>query len=1046
MSDLKHIIIGLGGTGGNVIKNFRQQIVEKYGDIQVDVLNDIEFLYVDSKQSEFDDDKWEYQGTDIKLFGESNLVIKAGVLKDKLNNYSNRPEFLGNDSDWGDILLDKELAKKAGNQMRRLGRVNLIDNIDKIIAIIWTKYDQLTNRTNSKLQIHIIAGLAGGTGSGSIIDVTANLLKKFEDLSSKVSINLYLKIPELQVPEGWGGQFTGTNKNISFYQINGYAALKEINGLATGTFNPRDITKKRDKIQTNNLIQSIYLFAGSNSKEIRFSDIFTPIASILYLKTVTITATTTTGTPQTFYQILEAIDAGENITDIPANYWGLTCKYRIPGIFKICVPKMQIRESFAYLLVLNAFNKLLYKNFDKIAGKGYLGSSPQTKDVQNEKNNITLTLNTALLQDWYLTYKYLILDEPMIDKNNKLLTEGRDDYSFSSSFNKAYKKHITLLSTTKQYNGSFIKDNELLKFLQLTINDYFNKEYKGFGYEGYYSNMLNNIPQVADFLANRIKDKIFSNAVNLKYPLESYSDILLYIAQDYIAKFEKDLLNKQQILTKQVQQRQIELKNINKEYIDSFGLIFNNAKKREKSIENYQEALRVFWQSTIELKGISFAIQLINSQLKKKLLEIEKEVENKIKKIIDRRNKLNQEYEEEKRKLTGNQEIQGFNVVSNDEGIEQFQTELMKNEKLFDSVIDGLANLIYEHKDKVFQDVDALRNKDLPIMKDAYKKIDELLSDRNFSDMNLEDNFYNAHIIEVLYNKFNKDANNAKLKKMFDDMNNFSSPLSTVNSMDKGIKTTHRRIVILPKLQGLNQNNNGILQFYSNLQNTIKTTLGFGGNDDIIEINDGRFKNEISIAQFFEPIKPDQIENIIKLKEKYDELKNDHQVHFLMHTEDIQCLVDLVPPHTPDEMKNLLLPYLLILNSVDDGFEDYGEEKYWKITEVIVDSGIVHNTKVVTVYLESKSIDGFLSCDFKTLDRKNSNAEIDGFINASVYNVIRTKAMKLIDNTDASEKISKSLISFLDSYLVKVKNDTTNINYLRYRDAYVLAEKLINNK
>lgn len=1045
MSD-KHIIIGLGGTGGNVIKNFRQQIVEKYGDIQVDVLNDIEFLYIDSKQSEFDDDKWEYQGTDIKLFGESNLLMKAGVLKDKLNNYSNRPEFLGDDSDWGDILLDKELAKKAGNQMRRLGRVNLIDNIDRIIAIIWTKYIQLTNNTNSKLQIHIIAGLAGGTGSGSIIDVTANLLKKFENLSAQVSVNLYLKIPELQVPNGWGGQFTGTNNNISFYQINGYAALKEINGLATGAFNPHDIMKKRDKIQTNNLIQSIYLFAESNNKGIRFSDTFTPIASILYLKTVTINATTTTGNQQTFYQILEAIDAGENITDIPANYWGLTCKYRIPGVFKICVPKMQIRESFAYLLVLNAFNKLLYKNFDAIAGKGYLGSSPQTKDVQNEKNNIVLTLNTALLQDWYLTYKYLILDEPMIDKNNRLLTEGRDDYSFSSAFNKAYKKHLTLLSTTKQYNGSFIKDNELLKFLQLTINDYFNKEYKGFGYEGYYSNMLNNIPQVADFLANRIKDKIFSNTVNLKYPLESYSDILLCIAQDYIDKFEKDLLNKQQILTKQVQQRQIELKNINKEYIDSFGYLFNNAKKREKSIESYQEALRVFWQSTIELKGINFAIQLINSQLKKKLLEIEKEVENKIKKITERRDKLELEYQAEKEKLTGNREIQGFKVVSNDEGIDQFQTELMKNRDLFDSVIDSLADLIYENKDKVFLDVDTLGNKDLPIMKDAYKKIDELLSAQNFTTMNLVDNFYNAHIVDVLYNKFNQNANDPDLKRLFVEMNDFSSPLSKVNSMNQGINTTHRRIVILPRLQGLNQNNSGILQFYSNLQNTIKTTLGFGvGNDDIIEINDGRFKNEISICQFFEPIKPDQIENIIKLKEEYDKLKNNHQVHFLMHTEDVQCLVDLVPPHTPDEMKNLLLPYLLILNSVENGFEDYGEEKYWKITEVVVDSGNVHNTRVVTVYLESNSVDGFLSCNFNTLDRKNS-VEIGGFINASVYNVIRTKAMKLIDNTDASEKISKSLIAFLDSYLVKVKNDKTNINYLRYRDAYVLAEKLINNK
>lgn len=173
-----HIIIGLGGTGGNVIKIFRQQIVDKYGEIDgVDAVKNIEFLYMDSNASEFEDEKWEYQGKNIKLQGNSTLVMKAGVLNEKLQDYSSRPEFLGNDSDWGDVLADKELAKKAGNQMRRLGRVYLIPNIKEIVTRVAQKERNLSSNKKATTLIHIVTGLAGGTGSGSIVDVTSHLLK-----------------------------------------------------------------------------------------------------------------------------------------------------------------------------------------------------------------------------------------------------------------------------------------------------------------------------------------------------------------------------------------------------------------------------------------------------------------------------------------------------------------------------------------------------------------------------------------------------------------------------------------------------------------------------------------------------------------------------------------------------------------------------------------------------------------------------------------------------------------------------------------------------
>ena len=1048
-----HIIIGLGGTGGNVIKIFRQQVVDKYGEIDgVDAIKNIEFLYVDSNPSEFEEEKWQYQGKNIKLHGNSALVMKAGVLNEKLQDYSSRAEFLGNDSDWGDVLSDKELAKKAGNQMRRLGRVNLIPNIQQIVDRVHQMEKRLSDNKKATTLIHIVTGLAGGTGSGSIVDVTAHLLKKFEKQSNDVKLNLYLKLPEVQVPTGWGGQFTGPLGAVSFYQINGYAALKEINGLASGVFEPYDIGKKRERIKTDNRLQAAYIIAERNNAGIGFSDVLSPIASLLFLKTITADTEKDDQSNLSLPQILVKVDNAENNTINSSAYWGLAGKYRVPGIYKIGVPKVQIRESFAYLLVLNAFNKLLYKNYDEVAGNGYLGSLPNVSEVQREKNLITSSLRSTLLDEWYLTYNYLILDEPMIDKNNKLLTEGRDDYSFKVAFTKEYNKHYTLLSTTKQFKGKFIKDNEVLKYLQIAVNDYFNKDYKGFGYERYYSNMLNNLNQISEFIAYRIKDKLFGKEGGKKsrsFPLESYVDLLLCIAQEYMEGLEKDLKNKQHEFTKLVEKVQIELKTINEEYINSFGYIINNAKKREKSISNFKEALERFWLYTISLKGITYAIQLINSQLKNKLLDVKKEIENDVKKIADRRNRLNQEYEEEKRRLNGSTEIKGFKSITNNEGLERFQIALMKDKPKFDEVMTRLENLIFEHKDKVFQSLDSLKNKDLPIMKQAYKEIDDLLSEKNFRELlKEEDKFYNAHVVEVLYNKFDKDANSPKLRELFTEMNTFSAPLATVSSPEGkgGIISHHEKIVILPQLQGVKQNDTEILTFYQDLKKVIKTTI----NADIKEIKDEKFKNEITIAQFLWPLRPDQIDNIEDLKEAYDDLKKTSQINFLMHTEDCQNLVELIPPKRPDEYKDMLLPYLLILNSVEGGFEFYGTDNFWKISQGISSNTYenqtsAHDKQLIEIFLESNDIENFLKLDFRILDNKNSIGNISGFIHPLVFTAIRSKAEGFVKDKSNSVVILQNIQKFLDDFLIKVKNDSSDVDYMRFRKAYLTVQGIINN-
>lgn len=569
--------------------------------------------------------------------------------------------------------------------------------------------------------------------------------------------------------------------------------------------------------------------------------------------------------------------------------------------------------------------------------------------------------------------------------------------------------------------------------------------------------MLNNLNQISEFIAFRIKDKLFGKEGGKQsrtFPLESYVDLLECIIGNYFNGLERDLKNKQQEFTKLVERKQAELKTINEEFINSFGLFINQPKKREKAIGNFNDALEKFWLYTISLKGITYAIQLINSQLKNNLLEVKKEVEYDVKKIADRRNKLNQEYEEEKRRLSGSKEIKGFKSITNEEGLERFQTALMKDRTKFDGVMTSLENLIFEHKDKVFQSVDFLKNKDLPIMKQAYKEIDALLSERNFRELlNEDDKFYNAHVVEVLYNKFDKDANNPKLKDLFTEMNMFSAPLATVSSPEGkgGIVTHNEKIVVLPQLQGVKQNDTEILTFYEELKKVIKSTLGLDSNDAIKEIKDDKFKNEITISQFLWPTRPDQIDNIIDLKKEYDDLKKINQIYFLMHTEDTQNLVDLIPPKSPEEYKDMLLPLLLMINSIEGGFELYGSEQFWKIsqkisTKMYETQTSAHDEEKVEIFLESNNIEDFLKLDFRKLDNKNTTDIISGFIHPFIYSAIRSKAEGFLKDKNNSNVILQNVQKFLTDYLAKVKNDSSDLNYKRFRNAYLIIQGIINNQ
>jgi hypothetical protein len=1038
-----HIIIGLGGTGGNVIKDFRKQIIDKYGTLDVPEVSNIEYLYVDSKKSEFDEQEWQYQGKDIGLGLNGILLLQAGRL-DEILNTQPRPAFVGKKEDWGGIISDKALVGKAGNQIRRLGRVNFSYSVDDFTERVISKVKKLGNNKVADTEVHIVVGLAGGTGSGSVVDATNKLLLKLQHGAiSNVQVKLYLKLPELDVPSKYTGGYFGKYEGVSFYKLNGYAALKEINALSNGVFVPYDISEIRKRENSENKLTTAYLFTEKNNKDIQFNDpglVTNAIASLLYLKSITLNS---------YKDVKDAIDKAENQTLVPEYNFELNWNYPSAGVYKLGVPKTQIDDYLSVKLLLQAFDKLLYSNH-KDDGSAYIGKYDQSV-AQKEINEILTFKRTQLLREWYLEYDFLILDEPMRDMKSQnqpawgLMHAEVDDVSFNQEFEKCLEVNVQRIIVNNLYQGSQITDREKLGYLKMAINDFFNTKYKGVGYERYVAKMQENRKKLADFIALRIKNKMFGNDSGFTrfYPLKSYSDIITTIIQGYFDQIEKDLVRDRTINESIVNTKAKELVVIEKDFVDSFGLI-GNKNKREKAIATFKASIEEYWRAIVKLQGIEFASQFIRAELTNSLKDIHEEIEENV------------NYAELKR--DANNYLKRLFLGEDKSG--RFKSELAR-----------LERLIIDNKDRIFSAIQTREtsdNKSEPLnilddlvflRKDLNEIIKSLFDPNTFRELGISDTFYNAHIIDVLYDKFNGDIKNAQLRDLFDDMVIRSAPMAKYRN--KGKSSKGKALVVITEMLGVSEGEDKKLKFYNQLVDYMKNKFE---TDDtqVVVLKEAVLKSEITFAQFRYLEFPDNFESIFQLKKVYDKYNNNHEIMFLMHSEDVSHLPELTPPvgNEGKDFKDAIFPYLMVLDASnafeEEGFYRSGKgEDFWRIKEKVnLSRAISSHSDVssesdapsIVIPLGAKSIEDFyVKVD---LDKLNDEFPEDGnvkyFVSSPVYFAFRKKAKNILKNADKVELVKQKITRMTEDILIEVGNNENHPKYQRYQKARTRVFEIIN--
>jgi len=234
------LVVGLGGTGKDVLFRLRRLIVERYGSLEE--LPGIQFLLLDTDQTLEAKKQSDIPISDDSLYekikfqeSETIQLSLSGGGSSIINNIGNFPHIQEWFQTTGKIAALGDLGDGAA-QVRMASRLAFYSpaNYEAISTklngipgnlgspVTDAKMTQLFATYNpAECNVHVISSLAGGTGSGTFLDM-GFLLKA---VMGNYKRTAYLAFPSLFA------NLLGERR----MRANGYAALKELNQYNFGT-------------------------------------------------------------------------------------------------------------------------------------------------------------------------------------------------------------------------------------------------------------------------------------------------------------------------------------------------------------------------------------------------------------------------------------------------------------------------------------------------------------------------------------------------------------------------------------------------------------------------------------------------------------------------------------------------------------------------------------------------------------------------------------------------------------------------------------------
>ena len=595
-----HILIGLGGTGGKIIRAFRKTIYQEFRQTKPDNAH-IGYLYVDSSDElmGLEDSTWKILGKSVQLGENSKVRIKGQNLRPILNSVDQYPgiqPWIGDRAVWNDVL-GSIVGDAAGSQRRRLGRFLLSTNVSAVTNALNAQVQELVkNSQDPNVTFHVCCGLAGGTGSGTAVDMVAQIRNNYRpSYPGQYRIVIYAFLPD-EKPK--------PNRDMTgFYHANGYAALRELNALSIGTFKPIDLSVKNPsqlQLELQDPFNGCYLFSNQNENgylvdvDARLPDI---IADFLYQKIIALETVQVVGGQDEHPQVtLSRQENAENGDSSPetspndANVPERSKRFLTFGLKRIAIPEEEIREYTTLTLANQATQHLLYNNWnDEIGWDNKPKNLDYTSYVQKKEN-----LEAWLLTNEHLIYSKGILEGDRANKNWKLISE--------------YWQVVAapMMETSMQQDWS-----QWLREIERLFAEKFENEYRGHGVKVFYANKESAKSAIALEMEQTLEAKLIDLWRNGEFSMHNIQKIAEALGVWVLEKIN-ETNGKTTKLREEIPNEEAKISANNKEY-SNIGVLARTMGKHKSMLIAHTEVLTQLYRLRTNLAGWEFAKSLLGA-------------------------------------------------------------------------------------------------------------------------------------------------------------------------------------------------------------------------------------------------------------------------------------------------------------------------------------------------------------------------------------------------------------------------------------------------
>jgi len=596
-----HLLIGLGGTGGRILRSFRKKIYESFRSEDPDGVN-IRYLYVDSSDElmKLDDPEWKVLGRSVQLKKESQLLIKGMSLRtvlDDLPSYPGISPWLGDRDQFRSILGTMGAENIFGGQKRRLGRFLFACKAPEFRQRVQSHVNALQTGGLTATTFHICCGLAGGTGSGSVVDVVAQLRAMYPHENCRILI--YAFLPE-ENPD--------PKKAKENYHANGYAALLELNALAVGAWSPHDVSGlSAGRLSVQSPFNCCYLFTDTNEANRRVDlarELWDIVANFLYQKII--------AARHFNWLSLERQEKYENceqgIEPEKSSDKGRPERCRLFfgfGIKQIAYPEEEIREYLTYSFARQASLQLRYNHWSET--QGFLDEFVNRSYAERVKQDSTR-------QRWKMTDEHLTLSLGILpDEINNRQWKPIGEY------------WENLLPNLKTHVKENIKDrkawNDSLKKLCATA---YGENYRSLGVQKFYETKQRDMDDQVREMRRLLETDLFEEWRNGSMSMHDIARLLTALAEDVEAR-KKGLDPKIERARDNEGEFGRLLAQNDKEWA-KVGLISEALGKYDRLFEAQGNHLRDLYAQRTRLAGMEYAKRLLDA-LGREVLNLSNDVD-----------------------------------------------------------------------------------------------------------------------------------------------------------------------------------------------------------------------------------------------------------------------------------------------------------------------------------------------------------------------------------------------------------------------------------